>query len=394
MILLIDSGLYPKGTFGASFDFLLEHGLIVVKEYLKSYKVVFVGEVVTPHHYFIAMPKNFEGHTDENISLTIGLLKEFRSLKRKGKLLIQNKSFEIGKEIESEFYYWKKLYGFFMDYITYEFYYPRQKLFTHSSRPKPGTVSPMLTDINRERYGNGTTYNVKDFSSKEIRDIYYTIFKTLEEMFASLVESRKINEMEAFLKVKGIIFKQIEYDDQQVIKILKTTQFNPIHEVIIKTLLAYLERSRIQVKNNINVFYSKAFEYVYQYMLQSVLGHDLRPNSIDWTEPNYKTLHPDLVTAHFIGDAKYYNLRDYHLKPFEKELYAYNIANKSAQDNLVIIPSEKNRHLKTLMHNSFKLEVISIDLKGVYNDFRTKKKDSLAFVHSIINKKGNCLTRQ
>lgn len=390
MILLIDSGLYPKGTFGTSFDFLLEHGLIVVKEYMKSYKVVFVGEVVTPHHHFISMPKNFEGHTDENISLTIGLLKEFRSLKRKGKLLIQNKSFEIGKEIESEFYYWKKLYGFFMDYITYEFYYPRQKIFTHSTRPKPGTVSPMLTDINRERYGNGTTYNVKDFSSKKIRDAYYTILKTLEKKFASQVESGKINEMEAFLKGKGIVFKQIEYDQQQLIKILKTTQFNPTHDVIIKTLLAYLESSKIQIKNNINVFYSKAFEYVYQYMLQSVLDHDKKHNSRDWTEPNYKTLHPDLVTARFIGDAKYYNLREYQHKPFEKELYAYNIANNSAQDNLVIIPSEKNAHLKTLMHNSFKLEVITMDLKVIYNDFKANKKDSLAFLHSIINNKNNC----
>ncbi|QXU39692.1 hypothetical protein [Pedobacter sp. D749] len=387
MNLLIDSALYTQGAFGDSFGFLLEHGLIEVKQYLKSYKVVFVGEVITPYHHFIALPKNFEDHTQENISLTINLLKTFRGLKRKEKLLIENKSFETGKEIESEFYYWKKLYGFFMDYITYEFYYPRQKLFIHSSRPKLGRVNPMLTDINRGRYGNGITYQIKDFATNEIRDVYYTVLKSLQEKYASTTESRKIAEMEEFLKRKGIAFKQIAYDDKQVITTLRTTQFNPVYELVIKTLLAYIENSSIQVKNKINVFYSKAFEYVYQYMLQAVLDSSTGLKPINWTEPSYKTLHPDLIHTRFIGDAKYYNLKDYLRKPFEKELYAYNVANHNAQINLVMIPSEQNAYLSTLTHSPFNLEVITISLQDIYNDFITGKKDCLAFIDSVIHKR-------
>ncbi len=387
MILLIDSGLYEKEFFEDSFDFMLSHGLLQVKHYIKSYKVVFVGEVFTPYNHFVALPKNFEDLSEENLCLTMAMLKEFKNLRRKGKLLIQNKSFVIGEEIESDFYYWGKLYSFFMDYITYEFYYPKGRIVVHSSKPQQGRLNPMKTEINAERYGNGITYEVKDFSDDTIRNIYYTVLKQLEKKFASPSEARKISQMEAVLKDKGVEFKEIIIDVFEFINSVRTIQFNPVHEVIIKTLVHYFEKEAIQQKNNINVFYSKEFEYVYQYMLQIILEHDTKLRNENWLEPNYKTLHPDLITSSFIGDAKYYNLLNCFEKPFDKELYAYNVANHALLKNFVFIPSENNFHLKTLSHTSYRLEIVSLSLKQIFNDFITGKRNVLAFIHSIIEEK-------
>ena len=82
MNILIDSNLYKKEDFGTSFDFMLAHGLIEVKEYLFSYKVKFVGEVITPHGYFVSLPKNFTNTNVENVALVKSILKEFKKLKR------------------------------------------------------------------------------------------------------------------------------------------------------------------------------------------------------------------------------------------------------------------------------------------------------------------------
>lgn len=385
MTILFDSGEYSKAAFGASFDFMFSHGLIEVKQFLQSYKVVFVGEVLTPHHHFIALPKNFKSANEENVCLTIELLKEFRGLRKKGKLLIQNKSFATGKEIESEFFYWRQLYGFFMDYLTFEFYHPKQRLFKHSTKPVSGTISPLMTDINSERLGNGITYRIKDYSANPVRDIYYSVLKELEWKFASPIESAKISEMENFLKAKGFKFKEVVFEVSQALTKLQTTQFNPVHEVIMKTLADYLENTRIDAKNHINVFYSKHFEFVFQFMLQKVLGHNPASRTALWQDPNYKTLHPDLITSGFIGDAKYYNLENYAQRPFEKELYAYNVANGNSQNNLVIIPAEEHRHLDTLTHGPFRLEILSMDLKAIYKDFKNGSSECLAFARTIVD---------
>ena len=73
------------------------------------------------------------------------------------------------------------------------------------------------------------------------------------------------------------------------------------------------------------------------------------------------------------------------LELLEKELYAYNIANGNSQNNLVIIPSEENRHLDTLAHGPFRLEILCMDLRAIYKDFKGGSWDCLAFAHTIIN---------
>ena len=117
MTILIDSKIYSKDHFGDSFDFLFSHGLIELKEYITKYKVSFVGEVITPFGYFISLPKNFKDCGEGNVELVKLMLREFKNVKRHGKLLISCKSYDIGNEIESEYQYWRKLYSYFIDNI-------------------------------------------------------------------------------------------------------------------------------------------------------------------------------------------------------------------------------------------------------------------------------------
>lgn len=385
MNILIDSNLYKKEDFGESFDFMLAHGLIELKEYLLSYKVAFVGEVITPFGYFISLPKNFTNTNASNVELVKSILKEFKNLKKKGKTLIKNKSYEIGGEIESDFHYWRKIYSYFIDYITYEFYYPKKRIIKHSIKRHAGRLNPMLTELNRERIGNGITYEIKDFTENYFRDIFYTTLKNLENQFASELESKNIKEVEKFLRDKDIHFKIIEIDKVRFLNYLKKLQTNPIHDVILKTILNYYLNSKIKDKNTINVFYTQEFEYLYEYLLQTVLGHNNSYKNPSWSDPNFKALRPDIISATFIGDAKYYKVDNFSDNPFEKELYAYNVANGNSQPNFVFIPSEETKHLQTLIHNTYRLEVITVDLRNILSDYKQKKNETLDFVKRVIN---------
>jgi len=384
--ILIDSNLYKKEDFGESFDFMLTHGLIELKEYLLSYKVVFVGEVITPFGYFISLPKNFTNINSSNVELVKSILKEFKGLKKNGKTLIKNKSYEVGGEIDSDYYYWRKIYSYFIDYITYEFYYPKKRIIKHSLKKHQGKLNPMLTELNREKIGNGVTYEVKDYSDNYFRNSFYTILKDLENQFASELESKKIFEIEKYLKVKEINFKNIEVNKEIFLSYAKKLQTNPIHEAILKTLVNYLLNSKIKEKNTINIFYTQKFEYLFEYLLQTVLLHNISNKNINWSNPNFKTLRPDILAEAFIGDAKYYKIIDFSENPFEKELYAYNVANNNSQPNFVFIPSEETKHLQTLIHNSYRLQVVTVDLRTILNDYFKKQYEILSFVKSIIIK--------
>lgn len=384
MNILIDSNLYKKDDFGLSFDFMLSHGLIQPKEYLISYKVVFVGEVITPFACFISLPKNFKSTDYSNVELVKSILKEFKNLKKRGKTLIKNKSYDFGSEIDSDFFYWRKLYSTFIDYITYEFFYPKKRKVKHSLIREFGRLNPMLTEMNRDKLGNGLTFEIKDHSDNYFRNVYYTILKILEGEFASEFESNKIHEVEVFLKNKNIKFKIIEIDKVVFFKYAKHNQFSDIYQTILKTIINYLLNSKIREKNTINVFYTQEFEYLFEYLLQNALHHNNSLKSYNWTDPNFKTLHPDIITETFIGDAKYYKISDFSQSPFEKELYAYNVANCNSQPNFVFIPSEETKHLKTLIHNSYKLEVLSVNLKEVLTDYYSKKNITLDFVRNYL----------
>ena len=150
-------------------------------------------------------------------------------------------------------------------------------------------------------------------------------------------------------------------------------------------MVNYFLNSKIKEKNTINVFYTQEFEYLYEYLLQTVLGHNILYKSSSWTDPNFKSLRPDIISDRFIGDAKYYRVDKVSDNPFEKELYAYNVANDNMQPSFVFIPSEETKHLQTLIHKSFKLELVSLNLKNILKDYKYKQFDTLSYVQSLIN---------
>jgi hypothetical protein len=382
--ILIDSHCYPRELFGLSFEFLMSHGLIEVKEYLTKYKVVFVGEVVTPHNHFVSLPKNFTNESESSIKFVKVILKEFKTLKKNGRLLISNKSYEVGHEISSDFYYWRKLYAYFTDYITYEFYYPQKRNIVHTTSKKHGRLNPLLTEVNRKRIGNGATYEVKDYKDNTFRNIFYTTLKELEKEFASDIESNKIKQVELFLISKNLAFRLINIEPQAVLKYTKSLSVNPVHEPIKKTITNYYLNSKIKEKNTINVFYTQEFEYVFEFLLQTVLDNDITFKNRNWINPNFKSLRPDVITHSFIGDAKYYQIVDFSHNPFEKELYAYNVANNNTQPNFVFIPSEETRHLQTLQHNDYKLEIVTLDLKAILFDHHNQKRTTLNYIENLI----------
>lgn len=209
-IQLTDSKEYNKETFSDSFDILIKEGLIETVKPNISYKVKFVGEVITPYDQIISVPKNFTVENESSISLTKEILKEYYRLKRSGKLLLTNRTFTIGGDIESEQVYWKKLYSYFIDFVTYEFYYPKKKSIIHSLQKKHGRINPLLTDKNRERVGLGVTYEIKNLNENDFRNIYYSTLKNLEAEFATESEKARIRDMENYLRSQKYIFKYLE----------------------------------------------------------------------------------------------------------------------------------------------------------------------------------------
>lgn len=245
-------------------------------------------------------------------------------------------------------------------------------------------LHPMLTDLNREKYGTGITYEVKNIKEDTFKNIYYTTLKNLERKFASEAEQYHILETELFLKAKGHVFKEVEINADCFLNHIKTLEVSTLHETIVKTINNYYLESKIKEKHFISVFYSKEFEYVFEYLLQTVLKHSNSYKNSSWINPNYKKLQPDIVTETFIGDAKYYKITEANKYGFEKELYAYNIANLNKQPNIVFIPSEKTEHLKTLEHGIYRLEVVSLNLRDVLNDYLQKDYTCLKFVQALV----------
>ena len=208
----------------------------------------------------------------------------------------------------------------------------------------------------------------------------------MEEEFATETEAQKISEMEFFLRSKGYEFDTIPIDETQAIAILKKSQSNIVHETITKTLLQFYLDAKIKEQYTINVFYTKEFEYVCEYLIQNVLGHSLNSKSNDWIDPHFKELMPDIFTKTFIGDVKYYVVSQLRDRSFEKELYAYNVANKCSLPNLIFIPSEETKYIHSQKHEQYQLLIVALDLNEIFQDYLNKTKSVFNKVEKMSHK--------
>jgi hypothetical protein len=394
-------------------DFLLSGNLV---SYINrtQIKIKFVGEVITPNTTYISLPKNFE-QTQANALLTKKVLNKYKKLKKDNKLLIDNYSFipDTKSEIKSDVFYFNKLKEFFLDYVTYEFVYPKDKEAIHSGIPLKGAIDPVKTDFNLGRYGYGITYKVKDVkNTKEwnLDDIYYSTIKKLAELYASDKDKKQLKEVFNFLIEEGyIINEDVRVLNEnppidEIVKDIRKSEVGDIHFPIKNTLLRYYENVGLTNKYSVFAYKTKFFNLVWERICQNVL-HDDKKFRKEVKEVmdmpilfgKEKTdLDPDIFSKYngkkFLGDSKYYQKWD---SNFDKELYQYNQGTKYKYPVVVFIPATSthfydpnNTGLATYSADYMcELIVMGLSLKEVIEDVINNTNISIEKVQDVIKNK-------
>jgi hypothetical protein len=380
-----------------------------------TFKSNFVGEFLTPEKDFFSVPKNF--NTDSStIELFIKVLDHYKNLKKDGMTLLVNNTFTISNDgkLESEKFYYNELKEFFLDFVTYEFIYPRKTIKKHTTSPTKGKIDVLSTIRNRKQRGPGLTYQVKDVENSDkwnLDDIYWTTIKELTDIYGNTADKQEINEMKDFLKEEGYKIKETDISNfGEVIKDIERCNVGIIHNPIKNTLLSYFEMKKISEKYKLRAFYTNNFEYVWENMVQIVLYHNKKfenelshkfknvethskwvrtqdiegflstkkdssistdnPNIIEWDE---HSLEPDLFseikvnnkTLRFIGDAKYY--KDIN-SDFRKEMSEYNDAMDNKYPMCIFVPSDITTVNRRRRQQEKELIIFKIDIKEVIEE--------------------------
>lgn len=332
-----------------------------------------------------------------------------------GKTLLTNTSFSISQtgNIKSEKFYYSELKEFFLDYITYEYIYPRKMIKKHSSAPiSGGKLDVFSTMRNRPQKGPGITYRVKDIKNTEdwnIDDIYYTTLYNLTTKYSSNDDVEQINEMKEFLEEKGYIVKLTDVSNvSKVISDIQKCEVGIIHQPIKNTLLDYYNSYGISETFSINAFYTSKFQYVWEELVRESLHHDeefksevkdvfinYRPTRRRFEEGDtptvYRDLMPDLFSSYndkyFIGDAKYYN--DPENSHFDKEMYIYNQLVDNEYPMCVFVPTSRTRRLDVREQGLFELIVFEISTEDAISDAINGTTNVIDKVHMLISKNTN-----
>jgi len=386
-------------------DFLIKESLIKFKSFTEA-SISFVGEVLTPSTNFLTLPKNLS-ISDKTINITLKMLSEFKSLKRDNKTLFTNKSFSPNKngELKSEQFYFNKLLKFFLDYITYEFYYDKERKHIHSTHKLNGYVQPMKTNLNNEQFGPGVTYKVKNKEETIFGNIYYSTLKDLSEKYASDRESKQIKDMLEYLNEEDYTIKYTDISDEDRLKEILKTEVDDIHQPIKKTLIDYYENKNITDITSIYAFYSSKFQYVWEFFTQKVLKHSndfekhfgkmVKParykvyEEYIQDEPEYKNIRPDIFSKNgnklFIGDAKYYNKIT---SDYDKEQYQYNIAFENKYPMIIFAPSIETKYYtkytQKYRDEVFELLIFKISVSDVILDVLNKTTITLDKIYNIL----------
>lgn len=276
-------------------DFLYLKNKNLLKQKDSGWIVDFVGEVITPVNSYFSLPKNFNVSETKNINL-IRLVLDFfeKTMNSDWKSLIYNQYFEpdIQGDFESEKYYFNELKSYFLDYITYEFIYPLNKLKIHSGTALKGGKLDVLSSVqNRKRFGTGFTYDVKDVKNSDewmIDDIYYHTLDKLCSKYGTQNDRRDIEEMRKYLENEGyeILLDQSgnpvefekkfpQYTTQDIINSIHKSQVSAIHYPIRDTLLEYYEGRKLkETSYRVRVFYTTNFEKVWEELSKKALYHN------------------------------------------------------------------------------------------------------------------------
>lgn len=417
--------------------FFIENNLI--KEYGQLFRTNFVGEIITPNNKYFSLPKRFET-TEENILLFKEVLNKYAIIN--GKSLLENNTFIINPsgKMESEKFYYKELKSFFLDYITYEFIYPKKRIKKHSTAPiSGGKIDIASTDRYREQRGPGVTYNVKDFKNSDdwrLDDIYWSTISYLADKYN---DRREIDEMFNFLEVEGFDIKEIDISDSnKILKEIESCEVGIIHNPIKETLISYFKSKSVNsTKFKIKVFYTDNFAFVWEEMVRSALKEnkefrdelknrfDRKQSHNKWFTSNdeingfikEKNKHkniikeisrdksgtgimlrfetdavsiPDLFSEwkdkRIIGDAKYYN--DPEGSTYEKEFVTYNRLSDNKYPMLILGPGLRTRTLNIIREEELELIIFTLSIKDVINDAVNNGSKIIDYIHMLLWSKG------
>jgi len=413
------TGGYPISIFTENeLNFVESKNLIEVKR--DRFFPKFVGELITTENSYFSLPKNFDP-TNENIELFKKVLERYKDLKGlDGKTLLTNNSFIVYSdgEIKSEKFYYNELKEFFLDYITYEFVYPKKTIKKHSTSPQRGKIDVLSTIRNRNQKGPGITYNIKDIINSDewnLDDIYFTIVKDLQSKFGTDDDEKQINEITQNLEDDGYNLKLIDLSDfKKIIRDVEKCEVGIIHQPIKNTILDYLESKTIGENFKINAFYTLKFQYVWEEIVRTSLKHsDSFQTEFNEVFKDFPTksvfisniegddvmvdrkLYPDLFSEfdgkRFVGDAKYY--KDPENSDFGKEMYAYNQAINNQYPMCVFVPSSNTTRVDVRRHGDFELIVFKISVKDAISDAVNNSDRIISKIQMLVSKntrrKGN-----
>lgn len=284
--------LEPKTEITDESDYKYLREKELIKEKDSKFYTDFVGEVKTPNNSYFSLPKNFDRNNKNNIKIIRDVLDEFeKSMNPEWKSLTFNQYFEPKLEgnFESDKYYYNELKNYFLDYITYEFIYPLNKLKVHSGSPIKGGKMDVLSSVqNRKRFGTGFTYLVKDIKNSDewmIDDIYYYTLESLCNKYGTESDKKDIKEMKDYLDSEGYEIlldesgnpttfenKYPDLTSDDLIESIHKSQVGSIHYPIRDTLLEYYEGRKLkETSYKIRVFYSTNFEKVWEELVKKAL---------------------------------------------------------------------------------------------------------------------------
>lgn len=409
-----ESQYYPISIL-TDFDlnFLKSKSLITQVE--NTFQSNFVGEIITPEESFFSVPKNFNTD-DSTVKLFLKVLDSFSFIKKGGKTLLINDEFTTSQsgKLKSEKFYFNELKEFFLDFITYEFIYPKNFIKRHSTIPLKGEIDVLSTVRSRRQRGPGITYKIKDVKNSDewnIDDIYWSTIKYLTDKWGNKDDEEQVYEMKDFLIEEGYEISEVDISNsKEIIKFLDSQEVNLIHNPIKNTLIKYFESKSISEKFKIRAFYTKYFQYVWEEIIRLSLYHNNKfedrlisdfihvethskwlpsskiddflktnpsarvstdnSNIVEWDQ---KSLEPDLFseivkngnTLRFIGDAKYYNDID---SDYGKEMNEYNDAMDNIYPMCIFVPSDVTTVYRTRRFGQKELIIFKLDIEDVIDD--------------------------
>jgi hypothetical protein len=407
--ILEDNSRYNFEDFSdTDIEIMLKYDLIKERN-RKQFSTNFVGEFLTPDKNYISLPKNIEVSKD-NVIFTKQLLKDYKNVKRDKKSIITSKTYSTKSngEVKSEIYYYNILKECFIDYLTYEFIYPEERIITHRMEMDldPADMDIFLTNYNKKLYGGGATYKSKNKSESEIGNIYYSTLLYLANKYANSEDKKIIQDMYEYTLEQGHKIKEKDEivngdpNIEEILKEIKNSNHEQIHNYIVNTLEDYYKSEKLSEKYEIYAFCAKNFEYVWEHICQIAFKHDfyfkrdtefIKQKQISVQDEVQKEtnslsdIFSDYKDLKFVGDAKYYSSVD---EIFRKELYDYNIGLDNKYPIVLFVSLDKTKLTKIQQQGNYKIYIFYIDLYETILDAKNKTYNTLENVQKILKDRG------